>query len=239
MREVTIILPCAGEGRRLGLPFPKELAPLGPDKVIIDSCLTLISEANMPCRIILMDNGNREVTRDHIRRKLPDVPLAMVRQHRYSSDLPDAVIRLEPWFGDVNILMLPDVIYQAKSELVGQFAALASETGFAFAAARLPDEALRLLGALSVTQDSTVKAFEDKPSHPEMFNAAWGMIGFSGPVGLAGLRVVASSTAKLQPARPPAVGAPVLWLDGFQDCGTWEGYLTQVGPGVLIHRSAN
>lgn len=228
MHETTIVLPCAGEGRRLGLPFPKELAPVSPGRAVIDSCLTIISEASTSCRIILMDDGKRESTRKYITDRLPDVPLAMVRQHRYSSDMADAVIRLMPWFGDVNILMLPDVIYQVKSEPIGELSALTGEYGFALAAARR--ESVKDLGALSVAQDDTVRAYQDKPVNSAPYNAAWGMVGFSGPVGIAGLRVMASSVTRLRAGRPPVVGAPVVWLESFRDCGTWDGYID-----VLCH----
>lgn len=224
MQEVTIVLPCAGKGARMGLPFPKELAPLSKGRIVIDSCLSVIAKTSAYCRIIVMDDGTREQTHSYVSSQLPDIPLAMVRQHRYSSDFPDAVIRLEPWLGDVNILLLPDAVYEFTGDPAGQLAGLAAESGFAVAAARVPPEEISRAGALAVAQDNLVRAYQDKPSDPSPFNAVWGMLGFSGKIGMAGLRVIAASTVRQGQGKPPVVGAPVLWLDGYRDCGTWDSY---------------
>jgi hypothetical protein len=165
------------------------------------------------------------------------IPLAEVRQDLYASDLPEAVVRLEPWLGDVNILLLPDVIYQTSRDPLAPLAQLAEESGFAFAAAQVSSERVKQLGALKVSQDDVVRAYEDKPASSAIYNAAWGMIGFSGSLGLLGMRVVAASTAKQHHARPPVIGAPVVWFEDFRDCGTWDGYLGEVSryAAVLQH----
>jgi len=228
MRNVTVILPCAGKGTRLGLPFPKELAPLHAGEAVIDSCLSMIRKADAHCRIVLMDDGDRSQTRSYIRRKLPDVPLAVVQQHLYAADFPDAIIKLEPWFGDVNIVMLPDAVYESAGEPVSQLTDLAAESGFALAACRVSPDVISSAGALAVSQDNIIRYYDDKPGDPAPFNAVWGMLGFSGPIGLAGLRVIASVTRKIMPGKSPVTGAPVLWLDGYRDCGTWEGYMNEL-----------
>jgi hypothetical protein len=226
---VTIILPCAGEGKRLGLPFPKELAPIGPGRAVIDSCLDVIDKAPMVKRILLMDDGSRELTRQYIEKRLPDVPLAMTRQHPYAADMPEAVIRLAPWLDwTVNILMLPDVMYEPKGEPLTQLAALAEDTGFALAVAETPPDRLRAAGAVNVAGDR-VSAYEDKPERPERFNASWGMIGFHGTIGMLGMRVVAGCTSKARGAREPVLGAPVVWLNEWRDVGVWDSYLRELG----------
>lgn len=224
MREVTFIIPCAGKGSRLGLPFPKELAPLGPGRAVIDSCLDLIGSSPCLARIIVMDDGQRDITAGYIQRRFPGIPLARVRQDKYAADWPDGVLRLEPWLGPVNILVLPDAAYAAPSHAVEQLAEQAQTAGIAFGAARMSPEVLRSLGALAVAQDDTVRLYEDKPSSPERYNAAWGLIGFSGKIGLTGMRVIADSTRRQGTCKPPVAGAPVTWLDEWRDLGTWESY---------------
>jgi hypothetical protein len=220
---ITFILPVAGAGSRLGLPFPKELAPLGEGRAIIDSSLDLIAETVSAKRIILMDDGDRGVTAEYVRRRLPEVPLARVRQHKYAADWPDGVIRLEPWLGEVNVVLLPDSVYDTSGLVVEQLA-LAAQSGFALGVVRMPPESLRRLGAVTVVQDDTVRFYEDKPDRPERFNAAWGMLAFSGEIGMLGMRVIADSTRKQGVCKPPVVGAPVVWLDGWRDLGVWDAY---------------
>jgi hypothetical protein len=219
-----VILPCAGAGSRLGLPFPKELAPLGPGRVLIDSCLDLIRETSLDVRILLLDGGAREQTAACIGRRLPDVPLARVRQDPDARDLPDAVRCLEPWLGSITIVLLPDVLYSCTGDVLAQIGDRLLEDSFCFAAAVKPEEELGALGALR-TRDDHVVAYEDKPDVPGLYDSAWGMLGFSGTDGLAGLDLVTAST--LRQVRGPVTalqGTPVVWIDGFRDCGTWDSY---------------
>ena len=46
MKRVTIILPCAGEGKRLGAKGPKELFEIYPGKKLIDYSLEHIKAFN-------------------------------------------------------------------------------------------------------------------------------------------------------------------------------------------------
>ena len=72
--QVRVVLPCAGSGSRLGLPFPKELAPLGPGRCVIDSSLDLIRNAAADCdlSVLLMTDGERDLTVRYVRARLPD-----------------------------------------------------------------------------------------------------------------------------------------------------------------------
>lgn len=234
--EVTVILPCAGTGSRLGLPFPKELAPLGPGRVVIDSCLDLIWALPPDfCRVLVMDDGNRGHTVSHIKKRLPGVPVARAEQDARAGNLPDAVLYLEPWFSAVNILMLPDVIYTANTLAVIDLAKHVKASQFAFAAAKMEASRLAELGALKLSDDGTVLSYQDKPSDPGSFHAAWGMIGFSGTRdGVDGLRLVALSTAAAGGgpiAVPPVIKSPVVMIDDFRDCGTWKHYLSEIRRG--------
>ena len=58
------------------------------------------------------------------------------------------------------------------------------------------------------------------------------MLAFTnGTFGLDGLRLVADSASRRREGpvtSPPVRGAPVTWLQGFRDCGTWDGYLAEL-----------
>jgi hypothetical protein len=226
VHETCVILPCAGGGSRLGLPFPKELAPLGDGRLLIDSCLSLIRAAGHHARVLLLHDGSRDQTEAYLRTRLPGVPLALARQDQDASDMPGAVLALEPWLGESNVLLLPDVIYEFTGDPVTEVSRQAREHGFCFGAAPFPREALAQLGALA-TSGFHVTAYQDKPGQPEHYDSAWGMLGFSGQRGLDGLKLIAMSTAGTMagPLRlPPLEGAPVVQLRGFRDCGTWASY---------------
>jgi hypothetical protein len=231
---VHVILPCAGRGMRMNLPFPKELAPLGPGRCLIDSSLDLIRNAGALCdiRIILMSDGKREATARYVRDRLPWVPVAEVRQAEGARDMPEAVLALEPWFAAANVLLLPDVIYSWHGDPVTEITAKVADHGFAAAAAKAGPEEIRSAGALRIGDLGQVEAYEDKPADPAGYNALWGMLAFSSmPHGLSGMRLIAESTSRARTGpvtERPVRGAPVTWLDGFRDCGTWDAYLAEV-----------
>ena len=226
-----MVLPCAGSGSRLGLPFPKELAPLGPGRLVVDSSLDLIRAAaggGADVRVLVLTDGTRQATCDYVRARLPGVPVAEVRQDPAAGDMAEGVLGVRAWFGLLNVLLLPDVAYQWAGDPVGEVADAAKSSGFAVAAVKAAPEQVRHLGALYVNADR-VRQFEDKPADPDGYNAFWGMLGFtSGSFGVDGLCLVAASAAKRRPpvTEPPVAGAPVTWLAGYRDCGTWDGYDT-------------
>jgi hypothetical protein len=226
-----VVLPCAGAGSRLGLPFPKELAPAGPGRCVIDSSLDMIRACGSDVRVILMTDGRRDQTAAYVRDRLPGVPVAEVLQDLTAPDMTEAVLALWPWLGYVNVLLLPDVVYGWAGDPVTELAVKAVSYGFAAAAVKAGPGQIRTAGALRVLDDR-IAAYEDKPCDPDGYNALWGMLAFSnGSFGLDGLRLVAESAARTRMGPvtdPPLMHAPVTWLSGFRDCGTWSGYLAEV-----------
>lgn len=231
--EITVILPCAGKGSRLGLPFPKELVPVNEDRLLIDSCLDLIDAAyeNSRLRVVLLEDGKREQTADHIRAKLPHIPLALVRQGEKYRDMPEAVISLKPWFSVTNVVLLPDAVYRWEerdydrgNDPVSDVAMKAASFGFAFAAVKSDPKQVGEMGALQVENDRVTR-YADKPGESSDFNSFWVMLAFnSGTAGMAGLEQVRYGTfAKKEITGAPLVPAPVTWIRGYRDCGTWEG----------------
>lgn len=232
--DICVVLPCAGQGTRLNLPFPKELAPLAPGRVVIDSCLDMIRVAirhRSKVRILLLEDGGRAQVERHIRDKLPGVPLACARQDPDAGDMPDAVMRLRPWFSYANTLLLPDCVYEYDGDPLSEVAEKGSVYGFAWGAARGHPRTASL-GALKVDDAGRVLAYEDKPARPQDYDAAWGILGFGGGnIGMAGLEQVRLSTLKKIPgplADPPVILSPVVWLRDFRDCGTWDSYQREI-----------
>lgn len=227
--DINIILPCAGKGTRLGLPFPKELAPLGPGRVVIDSCLDLVAHASAHSnvRILFLEDGNRFHTIRHIVNRVPHVPIARVAQPPEVSDFGTAILGLEQWFGACNVVLLPDGAYDKGpiGDPVLRVAEMAARSGFAFGAAIVPPERVSKLGALKVRL-GRVEQYAEKPADPAPYNAAWTMLGFSGGhYGITGLELVrlAMNTGETI-VSPPVKGAEVAMISGYRDCGTWEGY---------------
>jgi hypothetical protein len=217
----------------MGLPFPKELAPLGPGRFLIDSCLDLVERfredkrilSSDGIRILLLDNGLRGQTDAHIRERFPDISLARVRQRPDNMDMTTAVMELVPWFSEVNILLLPDAIYESRENPLSPLVTEVLARSFAFGAVRTdhPEN----LGAL-LTEGDRCREFQDKPGMPGAFNAAWTMLGFSPDLyGTTMLDIIRRSALKIT-SGPVSFQCGVVWIDGYRDCGTWENYLTEL-----------
>jgi hypothetical protein len=194
----------------------------------------MIRACSADLRVLLMTDGDRDLTAAYVRERLPGIPVAEVVQDPAAQDMTEAVIALEPWLGYANVLLLPDVIYGWAGDPVAEVADAAVSYGFAMAAVKAGPGQIRDAGALR-TANGRVTAFEDKPADPSPYEALWGMLAFtSGNFGLDGLRLVAASASKRREGPvidPPVCGAPVTWLSGFRDCGTWDRYLAELrGP---------
>ena len=228
---VRVVLPCAGLRPGWGCLSPRELAPLGPGRCVIDSSLDLIRACAGDVRVILMTDGCRDLTARYVRERLPGTGVAEVRQDPSAPDMTEAVLALEPWLGTVNVLLLPDVAYSWAGDPVTEVATKAVSYGFAVAAVKAGPEQIRTAGALQVDGDR-IAAYEDKPADPSGYDALWGMLAFTnGTFGLDGLRLVAASASRARTGTvtdPPVRGAPVTWLSGFRDCGTWDAYLAEL-----------
>ncbi|MGA5703062.1 hypothetical protein [Peterkaempfera bronchialis] len=232
----TVVLPCAGAGSRLGLPFSKELTPTGPGRVAVDHTLDLLAPHADRLRLVAVLGHGREATARHLAARCADLslPLAICLQDPKLPESTGAVLSTAAWWGPATAVLLPDQILTAPARhAVGALLDLVHaghEAAFLTAAesdpARLAvDGALRLEiadgdGWLRVAD------FADKPGleTAHRFNAVWFAYAFATANGPAVLDVLHRATLR-EPldhgALAPLLGAPALDVGPFTDLGTW------------------
>lgn len=229
----TYVLPCAGAGQRLGLPFGKELTPIGDGQVLVDAALDLIAPYAHRSRLVVVVDDQREVTVRYLRRRCEDVglPLALVYQSAHLIESTGAVLSAQAWFGTGNVVLLPDQVLSEPNPavLAEALGHIHSGEGFCFLAARETDPArLAVDGALQVDDGRPARLvnFADKPglARAEEFNAVWFGYAFAQHSAEQVLDVLHSATVDrcLPPAGlGPLLRSPVVEISPFYDLGTW------------------
>ena len=109
-KELTIILPCAGDGRRLGLNTPKELFEIVPGTRLIDFSLKHILAAHQKEKIIIavvVRPWKTEVV-GYVSRQLPGIPVETVMFNDNYQEWPGSVYSAKDLFSKNNLVLLPD-----------------------------------------------------------------------------------------------------------------------------------
>ncbi len=204
---ITFILPCAGEGRRLGCDGHKELFPILPGVRLIDFSLAHIREAL--CRTSAQDDWTIRVAvviqpwktevSDYVRQVLPGVPVETVFFDNALHEWPGSVHSARSFYEDINIVLLPDSRLSlspaemtrdsdGKSLVVRVIESLQNHD-VAFGYIPCSDPAvLQHLGALHVTSQHAdfgiIDRFQDKPDRDfASFNGYWCCYAFRAEAG--------------------------------------------------------
>jgi MobA-like NTP transferase domain len=234
----TIILPCAGAGRRQGWPFSKELTPIGERRVLLDATLDLIAPCADQVRVVVVVDDRREATIRHVRKRCAElsVPWAVVYQPDELAESTGAVLAARAWFGKANLVLLPDqmLLTPRGTEVAAALANIHRGAVFCFLAARETDlTRLAADGALLIEpgaapgQSPRLVGYADKPGlvRANEFNAVWFGYAFAGHHADDTLRVLHSAT--VDGCLPVGgvgslLGSPVVEVGPFVDLGTWS-----------------
>ncbi len=199
MNRVTIILPCAGEGKRLGLKGPKELFEIYPGKKLIDYSLEHIKAFNnsrerdeMDVRIgvITVIKPGKENVFHYVSERLPTVDVNYVMFNNYFREWPGSVYSANMEFSDINIVLLPDSFIKFGSDdliysdtngetLIGKAIRILFEENVVFGITKCTESnMISTLGAVRVEKNKITK-FKDKPTENiNQYNGIWGAYGF-------------------------------------------------------------
>lgn len=233
--RATVVLPCAGAGRRLGLPYPKELLAIGSGRLLIDETLDLLRATHAPLDglVLVVDDPSRP-TASYVTSRLADLPICIVRQDVGGTAWTSAVQSATPWLGTKTLVLLPDQVVRTipgTDPLRWALAAL-TDHSISFLAHRQRDPArLASDGALQIVDRHgapTVAGYAERPGvRANQFDSTWVAVALRIPDGLAALyamdRMLATGppVSPVELARAGILGAPVAYVACYQDLGTW------------------
>lgn len=225
----TVILPSAGQGTRLGLPYPKEIHRVYEGQSLIDFSLDHARACpDMVRQLAIVVTEEKQPVFDYVRATLP--PSIAVERHFFNdayTEWPGSILSAEPGFSDYNVALLPDSVLSplAGERLLTQFdAEFSAGADVVFAYLVEPDPSrLTALGALRVN-GNRVEEFCDKPNRPDAprFNAFWTAFAFRKDAGPELLKMMMRSVAR-EPVSLNDLGMTVhaFPVSDYQDLGTW------------------
>ncbi|MGH3379431.1 MAG: NTP transferase domain-containing protein [Actinoallomurus sp.] len=230
----TVVIPCAGRGTRLGLPFPKELLPAASGVPAIDCTLDLVRACDSCVRVVLVTGSDRAATVDHVRSRLR-YPVAVVGQDPAADGLAGAVTSALPWCPGPTVVLLPDQVLTrpAPGLLDRALEALEWAPCCFLAASEHDPERIAVDGALATEvsdRGRRVRALADKPGRDAAgaYDAVWFGLGFVPARAPAVIEHMAAAVEhRLEEAAfraGPLLGAPVIECPPFTDLGTWAAY---------------
>lgn len=233
---LTIILPCAGEGKRLGLDTPKELLEILPGTRLIDFSLAharAAVNAGLNVSVVVVSRPWKTEVPAYAAAQLPGVPVETVMFNENYHEWPGSVFSARELFSTYNMVLLPDSFLSFGSgfknlETINRenktAAQLMIETLNQFPAAfgHIPcnDPAkLKNLGAMHV-DGPAVTRFQDKPRTDfHLYNSFWGCYGFRREFGEPLYHFLLGSV-KHTPQSLPEMGT--FSFETYRDLGTWE-----------------
>jgi hypothetical protein len=188
---ISVILPCAGEGKRLGFSGSKELYSIKDGLKLIDFSLEHIVASDIPCRVLVVIRKGKEEVFKYVSEKLESsrVEVICVDAGAANKEWVGSVFSGQEHFSKKNLVLLPDSFLS-----LSQSDRLRSESGkplleivneglntndFFLGVVKCMDHGrLGSLGAVYIDQRDCIIDFMDKPQHPDRFNAFWGCFGF-------------------------------------------------------------
>ena len=225
---MNVIIPAAGQGTRLGLPYPKELHRITEGRSLIDFSLDHIQvAAGRFGEVVLVTLPEKAAVAAYVRGQLADVPVIACPPDPRYSEWAGSILSAEPHFAERNLVLLPDSRISLPDErtLAEHYEPL-FDAGHdvVFAVKKVAAAAeLERLGALRL-EGSLVTDFCDKPDPAEApaYNAYWASFGFTRRAGPPLLKMMMRSVARER----VDIGSLGLSIAAFEiadyvDLGTW------------------
>ncbi len=224
---MKIILPCAGMGTRLGLPYPKEIHLIAEQTALIDLTFRRLQQhKHSISEVIVILSPEKMQLVDYLAKWREDFYLKFIYFNEKNFEWAGSILSAEKEFGEKNIVFLPDSFLVGKPEfpILATFDEQLKDHGVCFGYLPATDrKTLKSLGALMI-EDGRVADFCDKPDMEDkrQFNAFWTTFGFRAETGRLLLEMMTRSIqrqsvdiGKLQ------VTSAAFPVQEYKDLGVW------------------
>lgn len=232
MSLLTVVMPAAGKGTRLNLPYPKEILRLDKEQALIDYSFDFFRDyGRRDIEFVIVINEEKiEIVR-YLSKYKDKFNISFTFQNPNEREYTGAIKSARHLFGEHNVVLLPDTIMTLKkgTDLVEAVQHSVTETGFTFFYKRETSEKmLRTKGALIVDDSGVVEGYEDKPEEGvEKYNAYWCSFAFRKRTFDAAIAFMEKSTLR-QRVLPNEIETTPIYLsqgiqvDDYKDLGTWD-----------------
>ena len=231
MSNLTVILPAAGKGTRLNLPYPKEILRLNNDEALIDHSFNFFRDyGRKNVEFVVIVNEDKPELLSYLAKYKDRFNITFTYQSPSDQEYTGAIKSASHLFGEHNLVLLPDTIMtlSTESDLYELINSSLTETGFTFLYKKESDaDILKTKGALVVDKNNLITAYEDKPQiNLEKFNAFWCAFGFRKRTFNQCISFMEKSTLKQKVTNEEIEGTPIYKSKGipvqdYRDLGTW------------------
>jgi NDP-sugar pyrophosphorylase family protein len=230
MKKITVIIPCAGKGTRLGLPFSKELFSIERNKCLIDYTFDLFtSYKREEVHFVVTINETKTDIIKYLSKYKHKFNISFTFLNPHESELPGSIWSAKHLFGEYNLVLLPDTIIQLKhgADIIDIVHKNLELTYLSFFYKNeTSHEILKGGGALHVINNE-VRDYEDKPqTNISRFNAHWCGLAFKQEAFdtfFNTFKCFYESGCNL-----PCIAETIIYkakaieVDSYSDLGTWE-----------------
>ena len=232
MSKLTIILPAAGKGTRLNLPYPKEILRLDNDNALIDNCFNFFRDyGRKDIEFVVVINENKPELLTYLAKYKNRFNISFIYQNPNEKEYTGAIKSARPLFGEHNLVLLPDTLMtlQPGEDLYTLIMTALEETGFTFLyKEELDNSVLKTKGALNINAEGLVLNV-DKPEDNKLglYNAFWCAFGFRRRTFDQCMNFMEKSTLKLKTNEKeiqstPIYGSKAIKVKDYVDLGTWS-----------------
>ena len=223
MDRLNVILPCAGAGSLLGLPYPKELHVVQEGKSLLELSLERCLQAgSVVGRVTIVTRAAKPELLNLLERWHQRLPIALCLFDDRNHEWPGSVLSAEHLFMERNVVLLPDghLVEHPELRVLSTMQRRLDSNDVVFAYAEEQSERLGALGALHVVGNE-VSAFCDKPTTGlDRYNAFWASFGFRGDRGRELLELMTLSVGR-EPVTLESFRTSGFPIQSYVDLGTW------------------
>ena len=232
MKKLTVILPAAGKGTRLNLPYPKEILRLDKDKALIDNSFDLFEGlGRQDVEFVVVINEDKTEIIKYLSKYKSKYNVSFTYQNPNELEYTGAIKSAKHLFGENNIVLLPDTLLKLPKgvKLADTVHHHLMENGFTFLFKPETDEKMLMTkGCLQLTDNMAVLDYEDKPSNNiTRFNGYWCAFAFKKAAFDECMSFMEQSTLKLKKHKiiieqTSIFKSQAIEVEDYKDLGTWE-----------------
>lgn len=232
MTKLTVILPAAGKGTRLNLPYAKEILRVDKEKALIDNSFDLFNglERNEVEFIVVINEEKIEIIKYLAKYKF-QYNVSFTYQNPEEPEYTGAIKSAHHLFGDNNIVLLPDTLLTLPKgvSLAHEVNRHLKENSFAFLyKTETDEEMLKTKGCVQLDDNFRVLDYEDKPAENiTRFTGYWCAFAFKKDIFDECISFMEQSTLKHE--QPQTVieqtsifKSKAIEVEDYKDLGTWE-----------------
>ncbi|MBI04417.1 MAG: hypothetical protein CMI96_01205 [Pelagibacteraceae bacterium] len=242
-KRITVILPAAGKGSRLLLPYPKELMKINESHSLIDYTFDLFKK-KCKAQFVVVINEKKLSLIEYLSKYKNIFNISFVFQKDRYKEITGAIKSAENLFSDYNLVLLPDTIvqlYRRKYLSLDEVVNRTKKTGFSFLYKKENSIIkLKQMGCLKII-DNKCENYEDKPTTKiNDFNAFWAGFAFDKNKYYESIKIIESSTLRKKLNYNQFKQSPLHMSEGIEiknqlDLGTWNNIRKRLLKDYLIN----